>query len=224
MTTMDDSANLLHDHYKDSFAHIRDRENQRERLFLVVIALLGGIVLQLRYSLILPQALPELTILGLKFKLANLPMAALLSTSWTFLSVILMRYCQIAVHVVKQYDYLHSLEKRLSWAIGGPDAIYRESTGYLTEKTKCFRTWTWFFYTWVFPAIVVISVGSSWFLEFGTNSIPLPHKVYDTVMGIVTVVTVLLYAGGLWPKNSQPCDEGVGSGLGTTDTSAGAGS
>jgi hypothetical protein len=212
MTTMDDSANLLHDHYKDSFAHIRDRENQRELLFLIVVALLGGIVLQLRYSLVLPQTVSEVTIAGVKLKLSNVPMAALLSTSWTFLSVILMRYCQTAVHVVKQYDYLHGLERRLSATIGVENAIYRESTGYLTEKTKCFRHWTWIFYTKIFPAIVIVSVGWSLFLEREANAIPVPHKVYDSAMGVITVLTVMLYAGGLWPKNSEPRDQGAGSG------------
>ena len=32
---------VLHDHHKDSFSHVREREKQRDRLFLVLIGLLA---------------------------------------------------------------------------------------------------------------------------------------------------------------------------------------
>lgn len=40
---------ILHDHYKETFALVRDRERSRDRLFLVVIGLCGLLALQIAY-------------------------------------------------------------------------------------------------------------------------------------------------------------------------------
>lgn len=200
MTMMENLENLLHEHYKDTFAHIRERERQRDRLFLIIVALLGILVLQLRYSLFLSQAVSEVGFAGVKLKLSEVPMPVLLSTTWTFLSVMLLRYCQVAVHVDKQYDYLHCLEGRLSEAMGDKRAVYRESSGYFTKKTQCFRNWSWVFYTAFFPAIIVVSVCWSTFLEWHAKAIPMPHKFYDSALGVLTIISLVLYTVGLWLK------------------------
>ena len=44
-----DNVDILHDHYKESFSHIRDREKQRDRLFLFLIGVLGLLFLEVQY-------------------------------------------------------------------------------------------------------------------------------------------------------------------------------
>ena len=146
-------AEILHDHYKDTFAIVCDRERQRNRLFLIVLALLGLLVLLLQSSATLHLAIPKINILGLTVKLSKLPLCVVISTSWVFLTALLLRYYQLTLHVYKQYDYVHCLEERLSEALGSRDIITREGKAYLANKGHYFRHWTWRFYTLCFPLI-----------------------------------------------------------------------
>ncbi len=193
----DASAEILHDHYKDTFTHIREREKQRDRLFLIVIAILGVLILQLAYTAAATQVLSEVQILGVKVRPDKLPMPAMLSTTWTFLAVLLLRYCQVTTHINKQYDYLHALEARLSQALGTNGAVSRESTGYLTNKSRWFRNCIWFFYIAVFPAVLLLAAGFALVMEWYQTGIPFPHKCYDTAVAAGVVTSVSLYVAGV---------------------------
>lgn len=98
----DTKLNILHDHYKDSFTSIRERERQRDILFLIVIALLGFVVFQVTYAS-LSGVLSEIDAGAATLDLTKVPEAAILSTTWTFLLALMLRYCQVSVHVEKQY-------------------------------------------------------------------------------------------------------------------------
>ena len=193
-------ATLLHEHYKDTFAHIREREKQRDRLFLIVLAVLGLLVFQLQYALTLQQVVDEVSIAGFKMNLSKVPAPALLSLSWTFLTVVILRYYQVTVHVEKQYDYLHSLECSLSNALEGRYSIHRESSGYKTKKASLFRYWAWIFYTALFPAIVIVAVGWSLLLEWNAVVIPVPYRYFDSTLALIIICTLALYGIGVWLK------------------------
>lgn len=190
--------NLLYDHYKDTFSRIRERERQRDRLFLIVLVLLGLLLLQLNHSLLLQETLTEVTLAGAKFNLSNVPTPILLSTSWIFLVVILLRYYQVVVHIEKQYDYLHPLEKRLSKMVGEKGSIERESSGYTTRKAFLFRHWAWIFYTLLFPGIVLVSIAWGLLLEWSAKSIPLTHLYFDAALAFMAICTLILYGVGTW--------------------------
>jgi len=192
--------NLLYDHYKDSFSQIRERERQRDRLFLVVFGLIGLLVLQLDSSLLLQQTVSEIDVAGVKIDLSKIPIAVFLSTSWAFLSVFLLRYYQVTIHIEKLYDYLHPLEARISKAFGEDNLIARESTAYETKKASFFREWAWVFYTYLFPAIVCVSVVWSLFIEWNTMVIPLSHKCIDSVLGVMVLGSILLFIIASWLK------------------------
>lgn len=202
----DDVSNILNDHYKDSFSHIREREKQRDRLFLLIVALLGTLVLALRYSIALPEALSELSVAGLKIELSKVPLPVIISGTWTFLSILLLRYCQVTIHIEKQYHYLHTLEERLSTTIGESNAISRESAAYYVSKSKCFRHWVWFFYTAIYPAIVAVSIAWSIYLDWQASWIPKHHSCFDTALALISIVTLATYLSALWSKQSSPTD------------------
>jgi hypothetical protein len=191
-------ANHLHDHYKDTFSHIRERERQRDRLFLIVLGVLALLLLQLHHSLLLQQAVTEVTIARLKFNLSNIPFPVLLSASWMFLAVFLLRYYQVVIHIEKQYDYLHPLESRLSKALGEDGSIGRESIGYTTKKASFFRHWVWVFYTGLFPAIVLASIGWALLLEWNITLIPLAHKCFDSALAVMVLLSLVFYGIGCW--------------------------
>ncbi len=191
-------ANLLHDHYKDTFSHIRERERQRDRLFLIVLGLIALVLFQLHHSLLLQKAVTELTIAGFKLNLSKIPFPVLLSTSWMFLAVFLLRYYQVVIHIEKQYDYLHPLESRLSKALGEDGSIGRESSGYTTKKASFFRHWVWVFYTGLFPVIVLASIGWALLLEWNATLIPMAHKCFDSALAIMVLLSLALYGVGCW--------------------------
>ena len=191
-------ANHLYDHYKDTFSHIRERERQRDRLFLIVLGLLALLLLQLHHSLLLQQAVTEVTIAGLKFNLSKIPFPVLLSASWMFLAAFLLRYYQVVIHIEKQYDYLHPLELRLSKELGENRIIARESIGYTTKKASFFRHWVWLFYTGVFPAVILASVGWALFLEWNIILMPLAHKCFDSAAALIVALSLVLYSVGCW--------------------------
>ena len=191
-------ANVLHDHYKDTFSHIRERERQRGRLFLIVLGLIALVLFQLHHSLLLQQAVTEVSIAGFKLNLSKIPFPVLLSTSWMFLAVFLLRYYQVVIHIEKQYDYLHPLESRLSKALGEDGSIRRESIGYTTKKASLFRHWVWFFYTGLFPVVVLASIGWALLLEWNATLIPMVHKCFDSALALMVLLSLVLYGVGCW--------------------------
>jgi len=189
---MDDEKklNILHDHHKNSFEHIREREKQRDRLFLILISLLGMLVIQLQYNL---AGIPEISILGVKVLLDKLPAAVILSATWTYLLVLLVRYYQVTVVVENQYDYLHRLEEQLSALLGDEKIYRRESAAYLVKKAQGFRTWIWRFYTLAIPIMVIAATARAGYLEYLAVSIPLYHKFYDAATLIAALWLIGLY-------------------------------
>ncbi|WP_200243035.1 hypothetical protein [Thiohalocapsa halophila] len=197
------SREILYEHYKDSCERIRDREKQRDRLFLIVVGLLGLLVLALSYSVVLHAAIPEINLGAVKIKLTRVPITVLLSTVWTFLAALTLRYYQVTLDIEKKYDNLHALEQRLSASLGDGTAIDRESAGYITKKGKWFRHWAWVFYTAVFPVVVISIVVWAIANEVSAGSTPLSHRVYDIALAAFTLVSVASYLGAIWVKRSN---------------------
>jgi cytochrome b subunit of formate dehydrogenase len=140
-------------------------------------------------------AIGELSIFGTPIDLASLPLAALLSISWTLSLVFTLRYCQYSIFVERQYKYLHKLEETISKAIG-EEAIYsREGASYL-EDYPPFTTWAWIFYVWMFPIIVIISSGVLLYIEMVRGPHAWPYKAYDILMGMGIAISYILYRLG----------------------------
>lgn len=195
---IENNIETLYDHYKDTFSKIKECEKQRNRLFFIVIGFLGLLVLQLMYSIALSEVVKQINILGCSLNLKEIPISVLVSLTWTFFSMILLRYYQIIVQVDKQYSYLHDLEENLSNSLGESKIISRESSGYLTDKYSWFRHWIWIFYTAIYPVIIIVSISLSFKLEWSAQNIPMYHKIYDTVLGILAIISMILYLLGNW--------------------------
>ena len=183
---------LLHDHYKDSFYHIRETEKQRDRLFMILIAILGFLFFAVMY----PDSLRAIiSTSGAKLNLAELPIAAILSATWTFLLATTLRYCQSSINVERQYSYLHALELKISENLGDPDAYRREGRAYLHDY-PAFSSWAWLFYTGIFPAIVIAATAVLAYTEITKLQVPTYHKWYDAIVaGMGIVLSMVLYRG-----------------------------
>ncbi len=124
---------VLHDHYKESFSYVRERERQRDRLFLVLIGLFALLFFEAHYPRGFGGALGPVHVSGAEVDLGALPLPALLSASWVLTLAIALRYCQVSINVERQYSYLHRLEEKVSQELGDEEAYRREGRAYAKD-------------------------------------------------------------------------------------------
>lgn len=184
---------LLHDHHKDSFAYIVEREKDRERLLLILTALFALLALEIEFPIGVEGALDTVTVFGVEVNVDALPLPAFLTATWVLILLITLRYCRASVAVEKQYKYLHRLEDRISKALDG--GIYdRESKAYEHDgKHVAFRWWTWGFYTVLLPILAATVVSALLIEEWTGLNYPLLNKVLDTAAAGGVLVSFVLY-------------------------------
>jgi hypothetical protein len=192
----DQQLEILHDHYKDSFAQIREREKQRDRLLLVLIGLIGLLSIIVLYYSSLARILGSVGVAEIGVNLSVLPARALLTSEWVFVLAITLRYCQVSLTTERQYSYLHMLEDKLSQGSGDDDLYRREGKAYL-HNYPAFSEWAWISYVYIFPAIVVMASLGLLITELISFPAGWPFKVFDSSLAAGTVTTVFLYRG--WP-------------------------
>ena len=188
----DEQLKILHDHYKETFARIRDTEITRDRLFLWVIGLFALLSLEIGYPAATGGAFGKLTIAGGELNLQALPFAALLDATWVLTFAISLRYCQTTTLVDRQYPYLHKLETAISPALGGGDLYQREGKNYLKRFPLSLNV-TWIAYVLIFPIIVIFATFSLIRWETTHLSYPWYHTCFDAFMACSLVCCFILY-------------------------------
>ena len=189
---------IIYAHYEDSHRIVRSLEQQRNRLFLFLLLVIGVLSLQLGYSVQISDVLSGARVAHTLVELERIPISALISFTWVLLSFLLLRYYQTTLHIDKQYTYIHSLEALLSCSLGKKDLIARESTAYKTKKGKIFRYWTWLSFTGVYPVLIIVSVAYLQVIEWTSKMTYEPNRVFDLVAAVIGSVTVVLYLAGVW--------------------------
>jgi hypothetical protein len=123
--------------------------------------------------------LGRLNVSGAEVDLGALPLAALLSASWVFTFAIALRYCQVSINVERQYSYLHTLEEKISEALGDPDLYRREGRAYLRDY-PLFSDWARICYAFVFPVIAALATLALVVAEWRGLPGPWPYKLFDS--------------------------------------------
>jgi hypothetical protein len=188
----DKQLDILHDHYKETFARLREVEASRDGLFLWVVGLFALLSLEIGYPAATGGALGKLSIAGGELNLQALPLPALLTATWVMTLAISLRYCQKSILVDRQYPYLHSLEEAISPAVGGGDLYQREGRVYLRKYPQLLNA-AWLAYVVIFPLIAfVATIGLIW-LEWAQLSYPLFFRVLDTLFAVALIFFFILY-------------------------------
>ena len=192
--SIDDNTKLevLHDHYKKSFLHICEREKQRDRLFLFVIALIGVLFLEIQYSDVFSNILGNIKLEFVELDISIMPISIFLSVTWTYLFVIVLKHCQSSILIERQYEYLHHMEDKISQLFGDQSVYYREGRAYL-NKYPLFSNMVWIFYILLFPIIIILLVGLIIYLESYKIEAPLYHLIYDLLLAIGIIVSFMFY-------------------------------
>lgn len=186
----------LHQHYRDTFRLIREREQLRDRLFFGVVGTLGALLFCARY----PQGVPSVLFVGgevISWRIGPFPAAVIVSVAWTVLLMWCLKYCQCAVLVERQYRYLHLLEDRLS-DLAGDDTVFRREGRAYESDYPLVSAWAYVIYTWVFPLVALVGVSTLLVVEWLDRAAPALHLWYDTALALATFVTVVLYRP--WPR------------------------
>lgn len=188
----DIKLNILHDHYKESFLYIRDREKQRDRLFLFIIALIGILFLEIQYAEIFPNIFKSISLESFNLNLSTIPIFVFLSITWTYLFVLILKYCQIAIGIEKQYEYLHILEKKISNIFNDKEIYSREGRAYL-KNYPIFSEFAWIFYVLIFPIIVILSTALLLYFEWNMENTVYYHLIYDSLLVLGVALSFILY-------------------------------
>ncbi len=185
--TNDTKLELLCDHYKDSFANIQSTLKVRGRLFALLLAVVMLMMLQMHSPQQTAGAVSELIAAQLGIT-GSLDFSFVPSVVWFLLLAIVVRYCQVVVHIDREYTYLHALEEQLNAQFGG-SLFTREGKSYL-QAYPALSKWTHFVYTGLFPivltAVAVAKILSEW---NGWSKL----FVFNVAICLFLLVTVLLY-------------------------------
>jgi len=191
------SLEILHDHYKETFAYIREREKQRDRLFLIAIGLLGLLFLEVQFPSEIQTLLQTIKSPTLVINISILPVSIITSVTWTILLILVLRHCQVSITIERQYKYLHKLEDVIGGffqKFSGDAFIYhREGKAYL-KNYPVFSKAVWIFYTILFPLIVIAMEVVILHLEIGSEAIKY-YYVFDILMGGCITFLLSLYRG-----------------------------
>ncbi len=192
MISIDKQIEVLHDHYNKSFELIREREKQRDFLFLLLIGLYTVLLIEVKYPANFGDALGKLSLQIGDFQLGMLPLAALLSVSWIFTFTVALRYCQATVAVEVQYRYLHLLEGKISKLFNDENLYQREGKAYL-EDYPLYREWVWFVYVILFPIILCLGTAIIITTEWQGLQTSFWYKLFDTLIAVGLLISVLVY-------------------------------
>lgn len=183
---------IVHDHYKETFSYIREREKARDRQFLWIILLFALLFLEVGYPAEFGGSVQSLSIVGGQIDLDRLPLPALLSATWVLTLAITLRYCAATVSISRQYKYLHALESELSPQFGGGIIYNREGNHYLEEYPPILN-FVYFAYVMIFPVIVLFAILFLSALEWFRLSYPWPHRLFDTLVAGAVFLCFFLY-------------------------------
>jgi hypothetical protein len=201
-------AELLLDHYKDTFQHILYHWKLRNRFFVYVLILIAVIALD-TYQ---PGALSDLvnayiakTLQSAGQNVPALDFAVIRSATWFLLLSLVIQYYQRSLSVDRQYRYIDNLEEQICNVMGG-DFVTREGKAYFS-KTGAFERGeergrplylraVGPLYTYFFPLILTIFVG----FKLVREALP-PKQIsdwFDILIGLVIVLYNAFYV--VWVK------------------------
>ncbi len=128
-------AELLFDHYKDTYHYVYDQLKRRNRFFLALLTLLSLMTLDM-YS---PELLPQMTNAYLAKTLGTpqnpaptFDFSVIGSTFWFILLSLTIQYYQRSIQIDRRYNYLQNLERQICKDMG-EGVITREGSAYWSE-------------------------------------------------------------------------------------------
>ena len=128
-------AELLLDHYHDTFEHILYHWKARNRLFMLILVLLAAISVDLyqpRFASDLVNAYLQKELDGAQ-GIPTIELRVVGCVVWLLLLSLVVNYYQRSIHVDRQYNYIAGVEDDLNRLLG-QRLITREGRAYLSRE------------------------------------------------------------------------------------------
>ncbi len=178
---------ILNDHYKDTFSYQIGYLKRRNRLslylFIALVIMFLEVVSPAETAAIILRLILKYLINGI-----TLDAGFVRCFAWFFLFGLVVRYCQIAVTVERQYAYLHKLEAELVPFFSSGIPFTREGKSYL-KNYPTLSAWSHILYTWIFPLILLLFTGIKIWIELsndGFNFVWVVSVVFCSMIWITT--------------------------------------
>lgn len=181
-------AEILYDHYKDSFLIQKENEKSRNKLFIILCICILMLMLMVIYPNNIYENIQELFLdrlgVNIKFELKVIELFI-----WFIILYLTIRYYQINANIEKNYNYIHELEKKLEKQF--KLHIYREGKNYLNQY-PLFLTFSYVFYKYVFPMLFSICLIIKIISDI-LNKLSLPFLIISIMVMICLIVINLSY-------------------------------
>lgn len=181
---------FLVDHYKDTCTSLQLHRGQRDSLFVYILVLLVGVLLD-TFS---PGSFRSQLAQAVSRKLDVSPLLDLRAISillWFALLAVVVRYCQATVHIERLYSYIHLLEEELRKHFSG-SAYTREGKSYYAHY-PLFTTWAHAMYSWAFPVLLILLALIRIGLAMSQAASLSPGLALDILIGSALIITLTLY-------------------------------
>ena len=196
----DTKLTVLNNHYNNTVADMKKTAGSRDRAFVTVFVLLGV----MSFILVSPNQSQSLlsqiitTRLGID---ATLSLSLMGSLIWAGILFTSIRYFQTVINLEKIYNYSHRLEEELSKNYSGV-VFTREGKSYL-ENYPIYSEWLHLVYRYIFPVLLVILLALKIITEMATKDYPTLPLLIDSLIFIMTVISVILYVYSIWKSEKD---------------------
>ena len=185
---MNQSLEVLYDHYKDTYQLNLLVQKERDRLFVKLCLTLTTLLL----IIVDPNTLSILasTIVENELKII-IPHSLVIVQSflWALLLYFFASYFRKILYIERQYVYIYELEVVIAEILD--KKFTREGNSYL-EDYPMILNFTHYLYQLIFPVLSIIIVVYKIYLEI-ISEIFLIAKIFDFVMGMFVVIVIVLY-------------------------------
>lgn len=187
----DTKLQVLHDHYQDTFTHLRAYLKLRDRLFLYLLIVVTIMLLEMAAPKAAGSAISQFieNKIGVK---ETIDLSFITGVIWFLLLGLTLKYYQNLVLIERQYVYIHKLETELNQLYPNSNIVFtREGKTYLKDY-PILSDWAHFLYTIVFPSILIAIAIFKWFEEWpGLSNLSLSY-FFNTVICLGVLATVAL--------------------------------
>ncbi|MBC8230443.1 hypothetical protein H8E77_12925 [bacterium] len=188
----DKKLEILNDHYKDTFSHIRNAIKTRDRLFFYLLLVLTIMYFQMVSPSEFDNAISKF--ISQKLNGVTLNITFIRGMIWFVLLSIVLRYCQTVVGIERQYSYIHKLEKELTKFYPSEVTFTREGVSYLKNYPRL-SDWAHILYTWVFPVFLLATITAKIYIEFPSQKQTSPdnNQLHFVVWGASLVFGLMVW-------------------------------
>lgn len=178
---------ILYDHYKDTVSIVKNEENKRNKMFIIIlihllVIFLASIKPESMYNTI-SELLKENLKTGFYFGINVFQITIMISMLYCTI-----RYYQINIHIDKTYSYLHKIEEDIAKEVNKD--FNREGKNYLSQYPKTLDI-IYYSYKYFFPCLYTIALVCRVIINATWDNWKI--KSLETIITLILIASNILY-------------------------------